>query len=120
MKTIRWGVAAGAIFGGLTAIAIAFYVLLVMSGYMAAGEEYAAIYWMCALAVILFGGAWLLLIVWCYVDAERRGMNGPLWALLVFVLQFPIGPLLYLVLRQPAISNGATKSDPSETLLPPM
>jgi len=41
---------------------------------------------------------WLLVVFWTYKDAEKRGMNGLLWALLVFFGTF-IGFLVYLLVR---------------------
>ncbi|HDT11927.1 MAG TPA: hypothetical protein ENN58_04235, partial [bacterium] len=41
---------------------------------------------------------WIVVIVWVYRDAERRGMNGILWALLVLIGNL-IGLLIYLILR---------------------
>jgi len=41
---------------------------------------------------------WILVIIWVYRDAERRGMNGVLWALLVFIGNL-VGLLIYLILR---------------------
>jgi hypothetical protein len=41
---------------------------------------------------------WIVVIVWVYRDAERRGMNGVLWALLVFIGSI-IGLLIYLIVR---------------------
>ncbi len=41
---------------------------------------------------------WIFVIVWVYKDAERRGMNGILWALLVFIGNL-IGLLIYLIVR---------------------
>ncbi len=41
---------------------------------------------------------WVVVIVWVYRDAERRGMNGVLWALLVFIGNL-IGLLIYLIVR---------------------
>ncbi len=69
---------------------------------------------MCALPAIVCGGAWLLTLVWSYIDAERRGMNGALWALLVFILGFPLGPLVYLVFRA-----SGSDSNVSSTTGPP-
>jgi hypothetical protein len=42
---------------------------------------------------------WAYIIVWVYKDAERRGMNGVLWALLVFIGNL-IGLLIFLIIRQ--------------------
>ena len=41
---------------------------------------------------------WLIVVVWVYRDAEQRGMNGVLWALLVFVGNI-VGLLIYLIVR---------------------
>jgi hypothetical protein len=41
---------------------------------------------------------WIFVIIWVYKDAERRGMNGILWALLVFIGNL-IGLLIYLIVR---------------------
>ena len=41
---------------------------------------------------------WIAVIVWVYRDAEQRGMNGVLWALLVFIGNL-IGLLIYLIVR---------------------
>jgi RNA polymerase subunit RPABC4/transcription elongation factor Spt4 len=41
---------------------------------------------------------WILVAIWAYSDAERRGMNGILWGLLVFVGNV-IGLIVYLLVR---------------------
>ncbi|MFQ6071063.1 MAG: zinc ribbon domain-containing protein [Candidatus Aminicenantales bacterium] len=41
---------------------------------------------------------WIVVIVWVYRDAERRGMNGVLWALLVLIGNI-IGLIIYLIVR---------------------
>ena len=41
---------------------------------------------------------WILVIAWVYRDAERRGMNGLLWALLVLIGNL-IGLIIYLIIR---------------------
>jgi cbb3-type cytochrome oxidase subunit 3 len=41
---------------------------------------------------------WIAIVIWVYRDAERRGMNGILWALLVFIGNL-IGLLIYLIVR---------------------
>ena len=40
----------------------------------------------------------LLILVFVYRDAESRGMNGALWAIIVFFLSL-LGLLLYLIVR---------------------
>ena len=42
----------------------------------------------------------LLILVFVYRDAESRGMNGALWAIIVFFLSL-LGLLLYLIVRSP-------------------
>jgi hypothetical protein len=41
---------------------------------------------------------WIVLAVWVYRDAENRGMNGVLWALLVIIGSL-VGLLIYLIVR---------------------
>ncbi|MBU4331130.1 MAG: zinc ribbon domain-containing protein, partial [Acidobacteria bacterium] len=41
---------------------------------------------------------WIVVIAWVYRDAEKRGMNGVLWALLVFIGNI-IGLLIFLIVR---------------------
>ena len=57
---------------------------------------------------MLFSLVWLILwicvIVWVYRDAERRGMNGILWGLLVFIGNI-IGLLIYLIVRSDNIPS---------------
>jgi hypothetical protein len=50
---------------------------------------------------------WIFVIVWVYRDAERRGMSGILWALLVFIGNL-IGLLIYLIVRS---SNGSAEKE---------
>lgn len=58
---------------------------------------------------------WIMVIVWVYRDAERRGMNGVLWALLVLIGNL-IGLLIYLIVRSerwPAKKTVQTTTCPS-------
>jgi len=66
---------------------------------------------------------WIAIIVWVYKDAERRGMSGVLWALLVFIGNL-IGLLIYLIVRQDHVPTAsgqttipapATKTTTSKT-----
>lgn len=41
---------------------------------------------------------WVFVCVWVYRDAQRRGMNGLLWALLVFIGHV-IGLIIFLIVR---------------------
>ena len=58
---------------------------------------------------------WILVIVWVYRDAERRGMNGVLWALLVFIGNL-IGLLIYLLVRSDSLA--APKTPPTISYCP--
>jgi hypothetical protein len=40
-------------------------------------------------------------IVWAYNDAEKRGKSGCLVALLVFLLTWPVGLIIWLLIRPP-------------------
>lgn len=44
--------------------------------------------------------AWLLVAVWVYKDAKKRGENGALWAIIIIVGGL-IGIILWLVFRPP-------------------
>jgi RNA polymerase subunit RPABC4/transcription elongation factor Spt4 len=41
---------------------------------------------------------WIAVVVWVYKDAEKRGLAGVLWALLVFFTHF-IGLIIYVLIR---------------------
>ena len=60
---------------------------------------------------VMFGLVMLALLVvsvgWVYSDAQQREGTGCLWALLVG-LCWPIGLLLYALLRRKAIEGGGT------------
>lgn len=45
---------------------------------------------------------WIFVIIWVYRDAEKRGMNGVLWALLVLIGSI-IGLLIYLIIRSDSV-----------------
>ncbi len=48
---------------------------------------------------------WLVINIavsyWIYTDAQKRGMNGILWAILTF-FTCPIAPIIYFIMRKPA------------------
>ena len=58
----------------------------------------------------------LFIVVWVYRDAERRGMSGILWALLVLVGNI-VGLLIYLIVRNDELPKrivaGETETCPS-------
>ena len=43
----------------------------------------------------------LILGIWVYKDAEKRGKSGVLWLLIVWFVAFPIGLIIWLVVRPP-------------------
>lgn len=51
-----------------------------------------------AVLSLAFLALWIAVLVWVYRDAERRRMNGALWALLVFFGNL-IGLIIYLIVR---------------------
>ncbi|MCC6051010.1 MAG: PLDc N-terminal domain-containing protein [Thermofilum sp.] len=61
------------------------------------------------LAFLVFGGiilliigliaVWILLAVWVYRDAKKRGMEATLWLLVVLLTGF-IGLIVYLIVRR--------------------
>jgi type IV secretory pathway TrbL component len=51
----------------------------------------------------------LLILVWAYRDAESRGMNGALWAIIIFFLSV-LGLLLYLIVRSPQKDTNLIKN----------
>ena len=53
---------------------------------------------------------WIIVIIWVYRDAEKRGMNGVLWAILAFIGNL-IGLLIYLIVRSdnPLIPEKSTE-----------
>ena len=64
------------------------------------------------MSVVLFI-LWIVVIVWVYRDAERRRMNGVLWALLVFIGNI-IGLLIYLIVRSDA-AHVPPSREPTQT-----
>ncbi len=52
-----------------------------------------------AIAGVFFTVVYVYSIVWAYSDAETRGSSGILVALLVALVQWPIGLILWLVFR---------------------
>jgi hypothetical protein len=47
---------------------------------------------------------WIYVIIWVYRDAERRGMSGLLWALLVLVGNI-VGLIIYLIVRSETLGR---------------
>ena len=53
----------------------------------------------CLIVVVLLFVIGLLLAIWVYKDAERRGMSGVLWLIVVLIAGI-IGLIIYLVVRK--------------------
>jgi len=58
----------------------------------------------CAIAVLVLVLS-ILLGVWVYRDAEKRGMSGVLWLLVVLIAGI-IGLVIYFVVRRPSGGRG--------------
>ncbi|HXU19145.1 MAG TPA: zinc ribbon domain-containing protein [Verrucomicrobiae bacterium] len=54
-----------------------------------------------AYGATLAGAAYVLLIVYVYGDAKRRGMRYVMWTLLAIFIPDAIGVILYFILRDP-------------------
>ena len=64
-----------------------------------------------ALAIFAF---LIAILVWVYRDAEKRGMNGVLWALVVFVGHL-VGLVIYLIVRSDHPVRAPATGGPSPT-----
>ena len=60
----------------------------------------------------------IAILVWVYRDAEKRGMNGVLWALVVFVGHI-VGLVIYLIVRSDHPFRSPAPGGPSPTPAPP-
>ena len=49
--------------------------------------------------MLVFGVLYILSIIWAYRDAERRGKEGILVALLVALVAWPLSLLIWVVVR---------------------
>jgi len=55
---------------------------------------------LCCVIMLIPWIIWLLLGIWVYKDAEKRGKSGIVWFLIVFILGI-IGLIIWLVVRPP-------------------
>ena len=55
---------------------------------------------LCCVLIAIPWIIWLILGIWVYKDAEKRGKSGILWFLIVFILGI-IGIIIWLVVRPP-------------------
>ena len=67
------------------------------------------------LAMLALG---IAILVWVYNDAEKRGLNGLLWAILVFFLHV-LGFIIYLVVRSSHPEKAKTAVSPAAGPPPP-
>ena len=70
----------------------------------------------CILWIVLLI-VWILLIVWVYKDAEKRGKSGILWAIIVFISGI-IGLIIWFIVRPKKIA-GAGYGPPVQPYQPP-
>lgn len=61
---------------------------------------------------------WIMVLVWVYRDAQKRGMEGVLWALLVFFLHW-IGLIIYLLVRSGRPVRPISPPAPVAPMAPP-
>jgi len=64
-----------------------------------------------AIPLLIMTFLWLAVVIWVYRDAEKRGMSGLLWALLVFIGSI-VALIIYLIVRTEVCArptNGAVK-----------
>ncbi len=59
----------------------------------------AGLYGMICFAALAWFIIGILLCIWVYRDAERRGMNGALWLIVVLIAGI-IGLIIYLIVRK--------------------
>lgn len=52
----------------------------------------------CAIFLIIWFIVWILVAIWVYRDAQKRGKNGALWLIIVILLGI-IGLIIWLVVR---------------------
>ena len=121
MQRLRLSQVILGVYAALAALCVVFY--LVLRALDVLDSDQALPFALISFVLVLCSGAGVLLIVWTYADAEKRGMSGPLWAALVLFLNFPflIGSLLYLLLRRPprgACAGCGGAVDPSFSLCP--
>jgi hypothetical protein len=67
------------------------------------------------LAVLALG---IAILVWVYNDAEKRGLSGALWAILVFFLHV-LGFIIYLIVRSSHPEKARTAGSPAASPVPP-
>jgi hypothetical protein len=60
----------------------------------------------------------IAILVWVYNDAGKRGLNGALWAILVFFLHV-LGFIIYLVVRSSHPEKARTAGSPASGPTPP-
>jgi len=63
---------------------------------------------------LIFLFFWVMVIIWVYRDAERRGMEGALWAIIVFFTHI-VGLIIYAIVRSgKPVKQEAPKPPPAE------
>jgi hypothetical protein len=72
---------------------------------------------------LIFLFFWVMVIIWVYRDAERRGMEGALWAIIVFFTHI-VGLIIYAIVRsgrpvKQDLATPAPEGKPSAPAAPP-
>jgi len=86
----------------IIALALVLMSLAISTAVSAAGEELA--FWgmaglACIVPIIIFI-IWIVIAIWVYKDAEKRGSSGALWLIIVIITGI-IGLIIWLVVRPP-------------------
>ena len=71
----------------------------------------------CAVGVIIWFVIWILIAIWVYRDAEKRGSSGALWLIIVILLGL-IGIIIWLVVRPPIGGKPASQVQQPERRCP--
>ena len=66
---------------------------------------------LCCVLIAIPWIIWLVLAIWVYKDAEKRGKSGILWFLIVFFLGI-IGIIIWLVVRPPIGGEKPASAEP--------
>ena len=66
----------------------------------------------CLFGIIIWFVVFILIAIWVYRDAEKRGSSGALWLIVVIILGL-IGIIIWLIVRPPigGKKNESSKSD---------
>jgi len=96
-------------------LGISFLFLQVMTTYASAQMEFAFLGAACFFWIVIWFVIAILIAIWVYKDAEKRGSSGALW-LIIVLLTGIIGIIIWLLVRPPI--GGTKKEETSERRCP--